>query len=400
MNIDEQGFETAYNGFVSYVSEKDGRLFSSFNESKFLETTELDYKKRAFYAGQEVLKRTQWDRWLNTPGKIRDAVLAACQEDVSDNLLEHGHSYGPIHGPKARDYRPLLDLKGRPVSEMDAQLYDFLKPEKNEPQTLAARFNQFAKYLKSHRLGCTWRFLTYLVFLMDKEAYFPVLTTSFDEVMQFHGLDHKMTKKKVMWSSYQPLLDFAAELHMRLEERGHAPTSLIHVHTYIYLLGRHVLPKLSHYDNDTLPDFEALLAARKSRASSEAKRREETGLIGEFIVFKHEKDRLEKAGRPELASRVRHVAEEPVGYDVVSFRVNGEPLFIEVKTTRRSLEQPFWLTENECEVAKREQEAWTVIRVGLPEKGKPEIKKLGNVVISKDWHLAPDGFIAKRVGKT
>jgi hypothetical protein len=51
--------------------------------------------------------------------------------------------------------------------------------------------------------------------------------------MQFHDFDHKLSRKKITWSRYQLLLDFAAELRWRLAERGHEPTNLIDVHTYI-----------------------------------------------------------------------------------------------------------------------------------------------------------------------
>ncbi len=206
-----------------------------------------------------------------------------------------------------------------------------------------------------------------------------------------------MTRKKVIWSNYQPLLDFADELRQRLDKRGHAPTNLIDVHSYIYILGSEVLPNLADSDDDTHPAWSSILAARKSRAIGAAKRREEIGLQGEQWVYKKEKERLHEAGRPDLAIQVRYVAEESVGYDVASFRSNGEPLHIEVKTTRQNVNHQFWLTNNEYAAAQRDKNAWTVYRVMLPHESKPQIEDIGNVVISDDWCLEPDGYVVRGV---
>jgi hypothetical protein len=185
MSINDHNFEAAYHGFVNYITQQEGKLFTTFNDCEFLRETELEYKQRAFYAGHVALKREHWDEWLETPGKILDAVRAACLENVSSNLLEHGHRYGPA----ARDYRALEDLKGRPVAEMEQELHQFLRPDATDPSSLAPRFDRFSQYLSAHGLGSRWRFLTYLVFLLDKEAYFPILADLFEDVMRFHGLD-------------------------------------------------------------------------------------------------------------------------------------------------------------------------------------------------------------------
>ncbi|MCB8924028.1 MAG: DUF3883 domain-containing protein [Ardenticatenaceae bacterium] len=392
MKIDDQQFENAYRGFVEYVTGKDGRLFTTFIESLYLKSEELDYKHRASERGKEALQRAHWDEWRATPGKIKDAVLATCDREICFNLVEHGERYGP----ETKDYRSLEDFKDRPVSEIEGQLYSLLKPESVDRATVAPRFDQFAGYLSKYGLGCTWRFVTYLLFLLDKELYFPVLPTLFDKVLAFHGFDHRMAYRKVTWANYQPLLNFADDLRCRLQERGHEPNSLVDIHSYMYVLGRHVVNKPPASDDVSEPNWEAIALARQSKGAAEARRREGTGLKGEQFVFEAEKKRLREYGRSDLAAQVRHVADEPVGYDIASFQINGEALHIEVKTTRNRADYPFWLTNREYEVAQNESNAWTVYRVFLSETGSTQIEELGNVIHTDDWHIQPDGYVVKK----
>ena len=90
------------------------------------------------------------------------------------------------------------------------------------------------------------------------------------------------------------------------------------------------------------------------------------GRAGEAFVIDLERDRLQKGKREDLAKEVRWTAVEDgdgSGYDVSSFDLRGRPRFIEVKTTNGSAHTPFFLTRNECEVAKRYPVKWQIYRV-------------------------------------
>ncbi|MBS3999253.1 MAG: DUF3883 domain-containing protein [Desulfobulbaceae bacterium] len=61
------------------------------------------------------------------------------------------------------------------------------------------------------------------------------------------------------------------------------------------------------------------------------------GDLGEIWVFKYEKEFLETHGKKTLAEKVEHVAKnkgDGLGYDILSFDLDGEPKYIEVKTTK------------------------------------------------------------------
>jgi hypothetical protein len=92
------------------------------------------------------------------------------------------------------------------------------------------------------------------------------------------------------------------------------------------------------------------------------------GKAGEAYVIEVERDKLAKAERSDLASKVRWVAAEDgdgAGYDILSFDPSGKERLIEVKTTNGAAKTPFFLTRNEHETAKARAESWRLFRVHL-----------------------------------
>ncbi|PSL26457.1 DUF3883 domain-containing protein [Chitinophaga ginsengisoli] len=65
----------------------------------------------------------------------------------------------------------------------------------------------------------------------------------------------------------------------------------------------------------------------------DAKWLKKIGNRGEEIVFSAEKFRLKKAGRQNLAAKVKRIEVDSVGFDILSYDENGAERFIEVKTT-------------------------------------------------------------------
>jgi hypothetical protein len=106
-------------------------------------------------------------------------------------------------------------------------------------------------------------------------------------------------------------------------------------------------------------------ASKIDYASADARNRS-LGLAGEAFVVELERARLQQANRPDLAAKVRHVAEEDgdgLGYDVSSFTTGGEPIYIEVKTTRSGPNSPFFMSPAEFEFAEKEQSSYRLARV-------------------------------------
>jgi hypothetical protein len=79
---------------------------------------------------------------------------------------------------------------------------------------------------------------------------------------------------------------------------------------------------------------------------------------GEEIVVLKEKEWLESKGKKSLADRVKHVAKEDdtAGYDVLSFEVDGNEKYIEVKSTQREAEYAsFLISSSEYKKSQKNQ---------------------------------------------
>ena len=85
-----------------------------------------------------------------------------------------------------------------------------------------------------------------------------------------------------------------------------------------------------------------------------------------MAVFDFECARLIGEERPDLARKVRWVAQEDgdgAGYDIHSFEHDGRERLIEVKTTTGGRMTPFYLTRNEHALAEERLDAFRLMRV-------------------------------------
>lgn len=98
------------------------------------------------------------------------------------------------------------------------------------------------------------------------------------------------------------------------------------------------------------------------------RRNRSLGRAGESFVLNIEIQRLAEANRTDLARKVRWVTEEDgdgAGYDILSFNPSGHERLIEVKTTNGAARTPFYLSRNECDMAKERPDDWGIYRVHL-----------------------------------
>lgn len=90
------------------------------------------------------------------------------------------------------------------------------------------------------------------------------------------------------------------------------------------------------------------------------------GDLGELFVIQLEKEKLIQVNKPKLAKKVAHHAKDlgdGLGYDVLSFDAEGNKMFIEVKATKSTKNTPFFITRNELERSKQEQDNFFIYRV-------------------------------------
>ncbi|WP_421994074.1 DUF3883 domain-containing protein [Reyranella sp.] len=106
--------------------------------------------------------------------------------------------------------------------------------------------------------------------------------------------------------------------------------------------------------------------ARKFDPALRDERNRVLGLAGEKLVLAHEREKLDRAARGDLAKQVRWVSQDygdGLGYDILSYEPSGAERWIEVKTTRGGGTTPFYLTRNENEVSRERPDAFRLYRL-------------------------------------
>lgn len=100
-------------------------------------------------------------------------------------------------------------------------------------------------------------------------------------------------------------------------------------------------------------------------AERDAKNRK-LGKQGEEFIFIHERQRLIRGDRVDLARKLEWTSAERgdgAGYDIHSFELDGRDRLIEVKTTNGPARTPFFLSENERAFSEERPEAFKLLRL-------------------------------------
>jgi len=90
------------------------------------------------------------------------------------------------------------------------------------------------------------------------------------------------------------------------------------------------------------------------------------GQAGEKLVIEFEQQRLWRAGKKDLSSRIEHVSNsqgDHLGYDILSFDLDGRERLIEVKTTRFGSLTPFFASRNEVGTSESHNDQYQLYRL-------------------------------------
>jgi len=124
-------------------------------------------------------------------------------------------------------------------------------------------------------------------------------------------------------------------------------------------------PKFDHKAKEPSPPLYFSSPNKRDYLEREA-RNISLGRSGEEFVLNFEHFRLYQLGQRKLADKVDHVSVskgDGLGYDILSFDVDGRERFIEVKTTAFAKETPFFISRREIQFAKSNEEQFHLYRL-------------------------------------
>jgi len=104
------------------------------------------------------------------------------------------------------------------------------------------------------------------------------------------------------------------------------------------------------------------LTPKKVNYESRQKQQKKIGDLGEQLVLQYERANC----KPKLRDKIRHVSVEEgdgLGYDILSFDADGKEKYIEVKTTTGGADRSFFVTANELERSRRDEDKFVLYRL-------------------------------------
>jgi len=346
------------------------------------------YKRHFKYIHQEeiykwrAVKRFQ-DNWNITADNFPEMLEASFA--LTKNLLDSGLYY-----PK----RMLLkNAEANPeyVRQLLMTLYD-------EEQDLITRITNFKNGMREHSRRT---FPTLKNDYQDLRAISVYLCLRYPDRYYFYK--YELLKKIVLLIDYpyQPtrgdfenILQYLTlcnilkeeilkdnellELHKtRLTEKDFFDSSFnILTQDIIYAAARHIdkfkqggtqesaLKRLINVSQPVSPKTEkVVLKGSFTNYIENEKENKRIGDLGELLVLQHEQEKLKALGinkEPEHKSKSEG---DGLGYDILSYNEQAKEIFIEVKTTVRNYDAPFFITRNELVRSKQDSDKFFLYRL-------------------------------------
>lgn len=140
----------------------------------------------------------------------------------------------------------------------------------------------------------------------------------------------------------------------------------------------------------------------KSAFREKQKKCDRLGDQGERIVLENERERL--MGTPFADAVNGSVSEDmSAGYDILSFKEDGKPVYIEVKATSYSETAPFYMSRKEYRFLQQCAEDGTEYQLhrvfDLRENGDHKIRVLTAQELLEDYVFIPSTYLVRRKSK-
>lgn len=153
--------------------------------------------------------------------------------------------------------------------------------------------------------------------------------------------------------------------------------------------------------SETARSTESFRTCKQPDYASIQRENSKLGKAGELLVILEERRILLKNRRADLASKITHVSEvegDGAGYDVLSYELNGEKKYIEVKTTKGSARTDFYISPNELAFSKAHADKYYLYRL-YEFDSDLNFAKVGVLKgdLSDQLDLVPQSYRAKKL---
>ena len=172
-----------------------------------------------------------------------------------------------------------------------------------------------------------------------------------NELLELHKT--RLTESEFFDNSFNILTQdviYAAARHIDKFKQGEAQESAL---TRLTIVNHAVSPKSD----------KAVLKGSFTNYIENEKENKRIGDLGELLVLQYEQEKLKSLGISKQPEHKSKSEGDGLGYDILSYNENGKEIFIEVKTTVRNYDTPFFITRNELERSKQENEKFFLYRL-------------------------------------
>jgi hypothetical protein len=129
------------------------------------------------------------------------------------------------------------------------------------------------------------------------------------------------------------------------------------------------------------------------------RKKREIGALGEEKVLEYERKYLIENGRSDMANNIRHISKQSIseGYDIISYDLDGNSKYIEVKSSKQR-DVNFFITDNELATARALKDKYWIYRVVFVDDDNFDIIPIQNPVTKiegGEWKLSALAYLVQ-----